>query len=423
MKQDFTDSLIVLLNLSNPYTIIPCLLFTPHTGVNSLIIFIITSLYLFYRFKLNIRIPHDFLFLLFLIIFVFNMCIGIVQGTFAIGFISIFLCNVAFYFLLYNIHNEIKKGNHTGYSVRYISKGYATICYYQLGIVALMFTLTVILHLFNPLVNNISFKYDIFISNASREHSGVTYYFPYNICLFAVEPLTRMPFFQEYGMITGVFHEPHTMTYFVIPFVFLSFFYLKKRAVSWCIVALSILYVLVASSTTNFLCYVLTGVCALCLRYRKVTVFIVPIVIVGVLYFMTMENPIVDLIRFKFSSGSAEYSQSTLTYAFDPKTIFGSNFLDLSYLELSMSEQDVGLVIFILNIVFIIALGYRTICLCISKRILYRCVGLFSLYFILHSSKLALRTYSLELLMFVIFLVTICYNSLQRNKSCDLLEC
>lgn len=416
MNYKITDTLFVLLNLSNPYTIIPCILFTPHTGVNSLIVFIFTVLYLFYRFRSHIRIPHDILFILFIIIFTINMYVGLLQDTFAVGFLGTLLCNVAFYFLLYNIYLEQKSKIDIEDNVRYISKGYALLCYYQLGIVAIMFLLTSVLHLFNPLFNDISFKYDIFISNASRIHSGVTYYFPYHLSLFAVEPIARMPFFQDYGIITGVFHEPHTMTYYIIPFVFYSFFYFKNKKFSWEVVVLSILYVLVAASTTNILCYVAITLFALCLNNKKLSLIILPLAFLGLTFFWLTDNPLVELIKFKMDSGSAEYSSSTLTFAFNPKSVLGSNFLDLSYLEVSNPTQDVGLIIFILNIVFICILSYKAFLLCLSKKYMYKYVGLFAAYFIIHSSKLALRTYSLEFLMFVVFMVSICYKDLQFDR-------
>ena len=416
MNQKITDTLVVLLNLSNPYTIIPCLLFTPHIGINSLIIFILTTIYLIYRFRSKTKLPHDVLFVLFILIFFINMCIGIMQDTFAVGFLGILLCNVSFYFLLYNIYMERKGKICVEENVRYISKGYALLCYYQLGIVVVLFLLTTVFHLFNPFVNDISTKYDMFINNASRIYTGVTYYFPYNISLFAVSKMERIPFFQEYGIITGVFHEPHTMTYYVIPFVFFSFFYFKNKKISWVIVAMSILYVLVASSTTNILCYIATALFALCLDYRKLSVVIIPLALLGLSYLWFSENPLVLLIKAKLDSGSAEYSTSTLTFAFDPKTLWGSNFLDLSYLNETHPIQDVGFIIFLLNIAFLLTLSYQTVCLCVSKNNMYRFVGLFAVYFILHSTKLALRTYSLEMLMFVIFIVSICYQDLKFHK-------
>lgn len=415
MNQKVTDTLVVLLNLSNPYTIIPCLLFTPHIGINSLIIFILTTIYLIYRFRNHVKLPHDALFGLFILIFFINMCVGIMQDTFAVGFLGVLLCNVSFYFLLYNIYMEQKGKMSVEDDVRYISQGYSLLCCYQLGIVLFLFFLTTLLHLFNPLINDISTKYDIFIDNASRIHSGVIYYFPY-ISLFIVPRMERIPYFQEYGIISGVFHEPHTMTYYVIPFVFLSFFYFKNKKISWGIVLVSILYVLVAASTTNILCYIATALLAICLDYRKLSVIIIPFAFLALSYLWFTDNPIVELIKFKMGSGSAEYSSSTLTFAFDPKTFLGSNFLDMSYLKELNTKQDVGFIIFILNIVFILTLSYRALCLCLSKKNMYRFVGLFAVYFILHSSKLALRTYSLEMLMFVIFIVSICYQDLRFHK-------
>ena len=407
----FFDSFFILLNISNPYTIIPCLLFTRHTGINSAIICFLTILYIVCRFKKRVKIHFDSLFAIYILLFSTNMLNALFQKNFAIGFLSIFLSSIVFYILLYNIYIDYKQTFSFEKTIRLLTRGYAWLCFYQIFIVAILLLCTEGFHLFNPLINEISYDYDLFLNNVSRVHSGVKYYFPYHLSLFVWADTERLPFFHSYGIIAGVFHEPHTMTYYILPFFFLVKAFKRKKLINFFIDSLFVIYMLVAASTTNILCFLSALILWISIRYRKLVIIIIPIVIQGFLLLQFIENPILDLILFKLDSGSAEYSSSTLSFAFTPQTLWGHNFLDLSYLETIGLVQDVGWLIFIMNIVFLLVYGYKTLKLCFSTNRLLKFVGFFSLYFMLHSSKLALRTYSLEILIFMIFIVTICYKN------------
>lgn len=405
------DAIFVLLNISSPYTLIPCLLFTRHTGINSAIIFALTFIYIILRFRKGIKFSFDGLFILFLTISLYNLANSAIQGTIAIGFIGVFLANITFYFLLYNLYCDYRNNYNLEDTVSISTKGYVWLCFYQLFIVALFFVL-VRSHAINLQINEITWDYDILADNASRVYTPTRYFLPYYLSVLSLDDMDRLPFLNLEGLSPlGMFHEPHTMTYYVVPFLFLMHFLFRDRKKLLVLLdVLFVIYILVAASTTNILCTLAVILLWSLLKEKKLIIVYVLMASTVVGLFQTIDSPIVELVRFKLESGSMEYSASTLDFAFTPKTFFGTDFYDLSYLEKGLNNYDVGFIVFILNILFIIVLGYRTLRLCFSKDKLSMYVGLFSIYFMLHSAKLALRTYSLEMLMFVMFVVTICYK-------------
>lgn len=405
----FFDALFVLLNISSPYTLIPCLLFTRHTGVNSAIIFILTFIYIIIRFKNRIKFTIDSLFVIFLLISLYNLANSAIQGTLAVGFLGIFFANCVFYLLLYNIYIDYRNELSVDEALTRTTKGYVWLCFYQLFIVAILF-FVIRAHVINLRINEVTWNYDIFADNASRVYTPTRYFLPYHISILSLDDMDRLPFLNLEGLSPlGMFHEPHTMTYYIVPFLFLMHYMFKKN---WLFLLdlLFVIYILVAASTTNLLCTLAVLLLWSVLKEKKLIVvyLLLASTVIGLL--QTIDSPIVELVRFKLESGSMEYSASTLDFAFTPKTLFGTDFYDLSYLEKGLNNYDVGYFVFILNIVFILILGYKTFRLCMSKDKLAMCVGLFSAYFMLHSAKLALRTYSLEMLIFIMFVVTICYN-------------
>ena len=414
-KVYYLDAIFVLMNISSPYTLIPCFLFTKSTGVNSAIIFILTLFYIFFRFRNRIKLSIDKLLVVFAILSVYNLVNATAQGTLAFGFVCTFLANCTFYTLLYNLYCDYKKTYSSQDTVKIISEGYVWLCFYQLFIVALM-VLMIKAHIINPLSNEITWDYDIFADNASRFYSPDRYFFPLHLSVVCQETMERLPFLNMEGVLPlGMFHEPHTMTYYIVPFLFLMHcFYSRKKLLL--LDALFAVYMLIAASTTNILCVLSVLLLWSVLKEKKM------IIIYGIIAFTAVgtlqinDNPIIDLIKFKLESGSMEYSASTLDFAFKPNTLFGTNFYDMSYLDSGLKNYDIGYIVFIFNIVFLLLFIYRTVRLCLSSNNLYRCVGLFSTYFILHSAKLALRTYSLEMLMFVIFMVTICSNERKQKQ-------
>lgn len=74
----------------------------------------------------------------------------------------------------------------------------------------------------------------------------------------------------------------------------------------------------------------------------------------------------------KLGSGSMDYTQATLEFAVTPKTLIGSSFFNLSYLDRSSftvtGNRDIGYINFVVNIVFLLICGYYMLRLFLSKN-------------------------------------------------------
>ena len=409
--RDICDGLVVLLNLSNPYTIIPIILFTPHIGVNSAIIAGITLLYLIIRIGKNIQFSNDVLLCFFIVMNIYNILNCIREGVLGVGYVALFVSSTLFYLLLYNLCiKRTNVNNSFEENLSTLSQGYNYLCYYSLLVVIVMLVLTEFLN-FNPLVNDVTGTWDILEDNSKRSD----YYFPLHMSLLMTgEDMIRLPFFHTYGTITGIFHEPHTMTYYIVPFFFLMFGIIKNRRLLLVMTITMVVYMLVAASATNIMFFLLTLVIWLCLQNKVATPFFIALLLLFLSYIQLVDNPIVGLVLNRLESSSMSYSTDVISYAVSPKTLLGNNFYDLSYLEKSTPTTDIGFIIFLLNILFVSILFIRILKLCFAGGA-FRYVGLFGLYFMLHSAKVALNAYSLEILMFVIFVVTYSLKTYKKN--------
>ena len=268
----------------------------------------------------------------------------------------------------------------------------------------------------NPQVNSINTRYDLFYDNYFNLHSN--YYFPYYLSIFNIDPDIRIPFFQDQGFVLGIYHEPHILTFMLFPALFLSLYYIKKNKCKIITLLVFLLILLLAGSTTNILavllCVIFYLVHNMFFINKKTFLknFAITILILTSSFFIYSLLNIDDLffIFAKLGSGSASYTQATMEFALTPKTILGSSFLNMSYLDrgsLTVSgNRDVGYINFILNVVFLLVCGYYMLRLFFSKDRYKMAVFLFAAYFFIHSTKVAMVSYSLTMLMFVIFLIS-----------------
>jgi hypothetical protein len=305
-----------------------------------------------------------------------------------------------------------------------VIRGYIWFCSYALFI-ALSFLVLIEVFNFFPQFNQIGpEKFDILEDNIVR--TSASYYFPFNLTLVMKSTFERLPFFHKYGTITAIFHEPHTMTFTVFPSLFLMLMNREKKISQIFIIGVFVVYSFIAASVMNIFSLFVTTLIAFSTKYKKLSVIILLVFIYAGLHLLTTENAISDLIWNKIISGSSTYSISTLQFAFSPKTFIGTNFLDTTYAKYNDAigpGLNVGYVIFTLNLIFLAVLIYKIVYLLLSKNKNAWFIGLFGTYFVVHSIKLALSTYSLSLLLFVIYVINTYYNELKiHNKIIQYLE-
>jgi hypothetical protein len=409
----FIDSLIIFLNIAVSYSIIPYLLFTSHRAVNNGIIAIINVIYLFARFGYRIKAFNqgDFLFLIFILINIINVLFGIYTNTYAISWLPLLLTNITFYLVLINLFKKYQKQYTFKESIDYIMRGYIWFCLLNMASAISMFLLITLFD-FNPLFNDIGSTMDLFTSNLEQDSSR-SYYFPLNLSIvFQINDI-RLPFFQKYGIICGFFHEPHTLTFVLTPAILYMIYKTKNTFSNTLLIVSFILVMLIAASTTNILSVIACLFVFLFFRYRKY--IIAPIIIISIIIaiILSIDPSYYLFIINKLGSRSADYSLSIIEFAFTPKTLVGTSFYNLEYWNMSQHSYNVGYIVFFLNIIFLSIFVYKIIKLLISKNINTLSIGLISLYFFLHSTKVAMVSYSLTLLIFIIFLL----NTYSQKRS------
>lgn len=404
------DSLIIFLNISNSYSIIPYLLFFQYKrGINTVLIILINLIYLLIRYRKNIKIPFKHpLFVIYFILNFINVCSAYMTDTaFIMPFVYL-ICNTLFYIILYNGYIYYKKKHEIKETIWLLIRGYAWVCIVCL--ISALFLFILIKIGASPYGNFINERMDLFEDNVNT--LGHTYYFPYfsSILLVPETPLLRLPFFTEYGVICGIYYEPHIITFMIFPALFLLWAYIQSMWYRIGLFLLWLLIILMASSTTNILsvmcCFL---VLLLYTKTGRVLLFPTISMLVVVLFIAGLENTEFFFIAEKLDgSSSMQYSQNTMSYAFEPITLFGSNFMNNSYLRIiSTDPKDVGYIPCVLNILFL-AIAYLKLFKCFFTKSIYQVlISCAILYFFLHSIKIAMVSYSLSFLMLIIFLLQI----------------
>ncbi|MDD3138607.1 MAG: hypothetical protein PHX08_06515 [Lachnospiraceae bacterium] len=246
-------------------------------------------------------------------------------------------------------------------------------------------------------------KYSLFEGNYNISQTEI--FSPANM-IFLLSTDRGIPFFGQFGIFTGICHEPHLSTLLVTP----SLFFLLSMQKNKYFIIPFVFYSLLAASVTNLL---LLPLC-LCIYYiffklkSRVLYFKIFLVFFIVFIFYYFKNEIIqslglNLILLKTTSGNASFDTTTdiLSYMYNPSSILGSGILIYSG---NPKSTDIGAINFILNILFQISFIYGTIKMVLSKN---NSIGVFSvglIYFFLHSLKIGQMVYQFPFLIYILYL-------------------
>lgn len=407
------DSFLVFLNLSTCYSIIPYLLFHLYNRYYILIIlFFLNILYIPFRFK-NIFLPKGHpLFLLYIVISISCIVSAFFTNTGWSSATVYMFSNVSFYFLLYQLYKEYSRYLDLEHCILSLLSGYVFLA--ALSVISASLTFSLIkTGVISPTTNLVNSIADLFFDNVDR--LGQMYYFPY--CLSLVEKSStgvRIPFFQDDGVVLGFFHEPNSLAFMTFPALFILLYKNKRKVNRIVILTLYILVMLICSSVTNIAA--VAGCLLLYLLYsirhsiKSFVLVAVLICLLGVLIVSFVDIETFLFVTDRFESGSSGYSQSTMLFAFTPRTLLGSSFYNLDYVDWVNPEirsTDVGFINFILNLVFMGICAVKMFKLFWKKDSLSMALFFFAAYFFFHSTKVAMMSYSLSMLIFVCFILTL----------------
>lgn len=405
------DAFLLFINLSTSYSIIPYLLLTGNRYINAIIISTVTLLYIIFRFGKLMPLKGHKAFKVYLCLHILCCVSALFTNTGVSSALVYLYSNVVFYYLLHCVYQ--KKRSLVGYenAIKTLIKPYFALTLITLIGSSLLFFLTKTG--MSPMVNDVSHRYDLFADNVDKFFT--TYYYPHYLSIISVgSGDLRIPFFQESGFITGLYHEPHCMVFMTFPALPLMLYYSKgNKMKTVMVVTLYIIQLCLAGSTTNIAsllcCFVVYLLYVFKTDLAKTFGLLVALGFSAIIILTKVDLSIFDFIFNKLESGSMTYSMSTIDFAVKPRTLFGTSFFNLSYLHSAADAQrmDVGFIPFVLNIVF---LGINFLCLIRlfgSNSKFKLVVLLFSTYFFAHSAKVAMVAYSLTMLMYIVFLLTI----------------
>lgn len=411
----FVDAIVVFINLANYYTIINNLLFTPKRSVNTVIITVLNCLFLFFRKRSRFSIfPHDRVFVIYLLVIFVNIVSSVISGTLIPGFLPFYAANISFYLILVNLYTEYRHRSDFQESMRQVFRGYVWFFVLNAASVCIMQVLVNFTGM-DPMINEITDRYDLFASN--QEKFGSHYYFPHYLSVVLADSELRIPLFQDKGLLLGFFHEPHSFMFYITPVALFCIFTARNKTLSYSLSAILLLLILSCGSVTNILAILASLTVFFVIRNKKRILLLVTVIVFAIIGIMALDPDIYAFILYRFTSGSADYSKTTLDFAFMPRTIMGTNFLDLSYWDHGMLNYDVGYIPFILNLLFLLFFIWGIIRLLLNKDQYLNVLGMISLYFLLHSAKQAMVTYTIPLLCFIMFLLKAGEIEMSRHGS------
>ena len=259
-----------------------------------------------------------------------------------------------------------------------------------------------------PLSNNINDSFDLFTDNVVS--LGHNYYAPLGVGIVLDSLFSSLRLFSEDGIICGLYHEPHIITFMVFPSLFFLWAYAKNNYQKLAIFLSGLFIAILASSTTNI---IVTFIC-LCIALfflKKGKIFLIPVILstIYIVIFIGFENTELFFVADKLDNagGSRDYSLRSLEFALYPKTWIGSNIINASYVkELGNGQRDMGIIMTIINLCFLIIVLYQTVKLIVSHDRFYCLIGVGCLYFIMHSAKTASTSYSFSVLLLIIFIIS-----------------
>ncbi len=422
------DAALIFLNLSTCYSIIPYLLFHVYNRYIILIIIgFLNILYILFRFKWKLWPVRHSLFGLYIIISISCVISAFFTDTGWSSALVYMFSNVSFYVLLYQLYKHYSRSRDVEHCILSLMSGY--ICLAALSVISVSLVFTLIkTGIISPTINLVNSMADLFDDNVNR--LGQMYYFPYYLSLVEESGMgVRIPFFQDNGFVLGYFHEPNSLAFMTFPALFILLYKNKKTFFRIAILSLYMLVMLVCSSVTNIASLVC---CLLLYLLYSVREDIKTFVLVSSLIFIVIALVVltVDLEMFQFffdklDSGSSGYSQSTVLFAFTPRTLLGSSFYNLDYVDWVNPEirtTDVGFVNFILNLIFMGICAVKMYKLFWKKDALSMAVFFFAAYFFLHSTKVAMVSYSLSMFIFVCFILSLATSKARNAEDSEVTE-
>lgn len=306
--------------------------------------------------------------------------------------------------------------------VGWLSRGYVWITLISVFGVFIAFALTLAL---GPDLT--PFDAEFLVTHNERE--DVSHYWCYTSMLMQQLFSIRIPFFQENGYLTGLYHEPHIFALNAFPGLLLLLGLTRKRWQDAFVIVSMVLAFLFSGSVTSLMSLTVCLIIFFFLNSKRKlfpTLFASAIIAVGVYIFLQVTDSVyADFVAERLDdseSGSMGYSTSALLFAVTPHSLFGNNILSTEAARNmvqygTMGDADVGFIAFFLNIGFFVSYAINTAKLLFTDNKTAKAVGYASLYCLLHSAKSGMGLYVQLTPMFLVFLQYLALVTYGRRKT------
>lgn len=415
----FLDTLIVMLNLAagrGNYLLYGL------TGLNSMtyiltFVLVVDVVYFFFKIK-SISILHE-RFSIFLIVFLllaYNALNALLHGG-AFNF-DFEVLLIWFFFAQILVYQKNKLEREYPYDIR-DGVSFLFRPYYLLSMISIIGIIVSFVALNMNIVTPRVISADYMEANTMDTNSTYTW-----ALLTCVGPTAevRIPFFQDYGYLSGLFHEPHILCLNLFPCYILMLGLTNKMRDKIFVIVLAILTILFSGSVTNILVTVVCLIVFLFIKFKSSPVastFILLLTIAGVyIYLRLSDDTFLSFVlgRLEQGNSSAQYSEDLLSYTFSPKTFFGSEIFSTAFMN-GDTKGDVGYIPFFMFIIFLVLYIRTIIKLIFSGDSVSLSIGLASMYYILHSAKIGLTMFMQTLPVLLMMLQVIGLSRCRRTHS------
>ncbi len=392
--------IVIILNFCFLYSVLWDLIILNSRAAQTVFIIIIdSSCYLYVRSRYNGRMqltPFSVLMKLYFLMLFVNIFISILNDSNSLFLIiSLLIVNFLFYLLL-----KCFSGN-----IGLTLKPYI---YFSNYIVFASLFILVLLHA--HIISLESFqvpndKFELFYGNLQNNDGSL--FFPLNL-VFITDSMRNVPFFGDFGIFTGLCHEPHLITLLISPALFVLLFMDVKKHGLYIISYL--LFCLMACSVTNLL---LLPVCILLYfevinrntrfhaAYIIVTIALSLLIIAVYVYLVEYLGLGIIIDKLDSSNASNEISSNIVSYMYQPESLIGSDIFIYSYNE---NARDIGIINFFLiisNQVILFAAIFRMF---LSKDKNAAIIAIALIYFFSHSFKIGQMLYQFPLYMYILYI-------------------
>ena len=365
-----------------------------------------------FRFNFFTIIAKDSILILFFLIIAFDIFQSLIYSDFSVTGLAVaqMLNYMVFLSYLCNIYKENR--SHKDIIMPYV--GFSLYTVVSVVVLALLIIVGLPWEV-NMLTDNVRvLEEDI--------SGGGTYYFPYFISLAADYHPIRI--FGKLPGITGVFHEPHVIMFFITPALLLWFLLKPKKNIIMIMLCVYIFIALNSMSSYNLVCITITAaIQALWMtrdskNLKYVLVLSLMISIAAYVGYEIMNTVSLEILsKFDKNSGSRDYSSNMLQYivSFDGLLGYGNRPPTIGEYKAGVSA---GVLTGVLDVLLLLMICFRLPKLIFSSSYNKHYLGLSITYFVMHGMKNNYMLFSYPFFLYILYILTLSTNTkLSGNKN------